>query len=444
MPPSAESADLDQELLAVLGWLWDASPLADAAVEARARELLLDTLGCAIAGAAEPEVAGLIGRWAAMEPGVVRLPGIETGLSVTGFGHGFAAAACWHEACEGLAAAHGRPGLHAIPAVLGPALARGLALGSVLEAVVVGYEVGGRLGMACRIRPGMHVDGTWGSFGAAAAVARLLRATPGEALGALQHAACHMPYSLYWPIAAGSTARNAYAGHGAAHGAASALASLAGLAGPAGSVAEMARRALGIDALPDLAGPGRWLVAEGYLKPYPAVRHVHYGAAAAQEWHRAGIAAPGDITGVTLDVYREALTYCGNRAPATAIQAQFSLSYGVARALAHGTLDPAAYSAAALADPPVRRLEALTELRVDPVRTAAGARGATLRVTAGGQTWERRVDVVPGDAGSPMTRAEVRAKFDAYAGPVVGAAHAAALAGRVLDGSLDAPVTFDA
>ena len=30
------------------------------------------------------------------------------------------------------------------------------------------------MGMVCRIRPGMHVDGTWGAFGAAAAVCRLL------------------------------------------------------------------------------------------------------------------------------------------------------------------------------------------------------------------------------------------------------------------------------
>ena len=73
---------------------------------------------------------------------------------------------CWDEACEGLARAHGRPGLHAIP----PALALGIAnretLREVLTGAVRGYEMAARLGERMRIQPGMHVDGTWGTFGA--------------------------------------------------------------------------------------------------------------------------------------------------------------------------------------------------------------------------------------------------------------------------------------
>lgn len=437
---------LDAGLLAVLRWAWDAAPMADAALATRARELLLDTLGCAIAGGAAPEVAALARHAAFTDPGPLRLPGLPHGLSTTAFAGAFAAAACWHEACEGLAAAHGRPGLHAISAVLGPALLRAAPLGTLLDAVAAGYEVGGRLGMVCRIRPGMHVDGTWGSFAAAAAASRLLGATPEQALAALNHAACHMPFSLYWPISAGSSTRNAYAGHGAVHGMASAVASLAGLGGPPGGIAEMARLALGLhlEALPGLLPPpGCWLLLEGYLKPYPAVRHVHYGALAGEAWHASAGARPEAVTAVTLGIYEEALTYCANRAPATAIQAQFSLSYGLACTLAHGRLDPGAYSAAVLAEPLVRRLEALVMLEADPVLTAAGRRGCVLTVTAGGQAWRRQVDAVPGDPGTPMNRAEVRAKFDAYAGPVLGARHARAIAARLLDGALDAPLHLD-
>lgn len=431
---------LDAALLAVLRWVWDAAPMDDAGLAARARELLLDTLGCAVAGTAAPEVAALARHAAALDPGPLHLPGLPHGLSATAFARTFATAACWHEACEGLAAAHGRPGLHAIPAVLGPALMRAVPLGTLLDAVVAGYEAGGRLGMACRIRPGMHVDGTWGSFAAAAAASRLLGASPEQALAALNHAACHMPFSLYWPIPAGSTARNAYPGHGAAHGMASAIASLAGLGGPPGSMAEMARLALGSNPA-DLPPPGRWLLLEGYLKRYPAVRHVHYGALAAEAWPGA---RPDAITSITLDIYAEALTYCGNRAPDTAIQAQFSLSHGLAYTLAHGRLDPAAYTPAALADPLARRLEALVTLVPDPAMTASGRRGCVLTVVAGGQAWRHQVDAVPGDPGMPLSRAEVREKFDAYAGPVLGAAHARALATRLLDGGLDAPVHLEA
>jgi 2-methylcitrate dehydratase PrpD len=207
----------------------------------------------------------------------------------------------------------------------------------------------------------------------------------------------------------------------------------------------MARLMLGIapEALLLFPGPGRWLLPEGYLKPYPAVRHVHYGALAAERWAAAGIADPTEISGVTLRVYQEALTYCGNRAPATAIQAQFSLSYGIAHSLAHGRLDPAAYAPARLADPLTQRLEALVALEPDPERTAQNRRGCTLRVRAGETAWEDTVDMVPGDPGRPMTRAEVEAKFLAYAGPVTGDAHARAIAGRLLDGPAAAPLHLD-
>lgn len=426
---------LDAEMLQVLRWVWTTRPPAE--VDARARLLLLDTVGCAIAGAAEPEVASLFRLSSEHDPGPIRFPGVPHGLSAAGFACAFAAAACWHEACEGLALAHGRPGLHALPAILGPALARGTALGPLLDALAAGYEVGGRMGAACRIRPGMHVDGTWGSFAAAAALCRLLGATPDQALAALNHAACHMPFSLYWPIPAGSTARNAYAGHGAAHGAASAIATLAGLGGPPGSIAEMLRLVLGIENAA-LVGPGRWLLPEGYLKPYPAVRHVHYGAAAAEAWH----GDPALIDAIKLHTYPEALTYCANRAPATAIQAQFSLTYGVAHTLAQGRLDPAAYRPHRLSAPLVQRLESMVVLAIDPA-FATNGRGATLEVTAAGTTWRHAVTSVPGDPGNPMSPDQVRAKFDAYAAPVIGPAHAAAIAARLLDGAPETPFGLD-
>jgi 2-methylcitrate dehydratase PrpD len=431
---------LDRSLIDVLHWLWGCRPTEDAAIEARSRELLLDTIGCAIAGTVEPEVAALF-RWvAAADPGTIRFPGVPDGVSLAGFCSAFAAAACWHEACEGLAAAHGRPGLHAIPAVLGTGLARATPLGVMLDAIVAGYEIGGRLGMVCRIRPGMHVDGTWGSFAAAASISYLAQSSASTALSALNHVACHMPFSLYLPIATGSTARNAYAGHGATHGAAAAVASMAGLGGPPGSIAEMARLALGIDE-DDLLmppGPGVWLLPDGYLKPYPAVRHVHYGVAAAQGWHAETRARPDAITAIRLRIYPEAITYCGNRSPATAIQAQFSLSYGVARALATGRLDPAAYTSQALLDPLGRRLEALVELQADPA--AGDRRGCTLEVNAGdNDVWTTAVHRVPGDPGMPMTRQQVREKFLGYAGPVIGIEHASAIATRLLEGAITTP-----
>lgn len=429
--------ELDIWLRGVLVWLAEAPP--DAAVEQKARLLLLDTLGCAIAGMAEPEVRALARHISDADPGALRLPGLEHGLTADGMARVFAAASCWHEACEGLASAHGRPGLHALPAVLGPALRRGASLGAVLDALVAGCEIGGRLGAICRIRPGMHVDGTWGSFAAVAAYARLLGLGVDATMGALDHAACHMPFSLYRPITLGSTARNAYVGHGAVHGVASVLASLAGMEGPPGSLQAMAGLALGIapDALPAAAPAGAWLLPQGYLKKYPAVKHVHYGAAAAEAFHAEAPFPAAAIDDIALHIYEEAQVYCANRAPRTAIQAQFSLTYGAAWSLLHGTLVPRAYAATAFADPDVARLESL--LRVVPEASLGkdGARACILRISAGAQRWERRIDTVLGDPQHPMSRADVLAKFTAYAAPVIGDPAAVTLAAHALDGGRD-------
>ncbi|CAN0440759.1 unnamed protein product [Laminaria digitata] len=52
----------------------------------------------------------------------VTCPGFPDGLTPSHFGQAMTIAACWDEACEGLALAHGRPGLHAVPAAVALAL----------------------------------------------------------------------------------------------------------------------------------------------------------------------------------------------------------------------------------------------------------------------------------------------------------------------------------
>jgi hypothetical protein len=81
----------------------------------------------------------------------------------------FAMAACWDEACEGHARAHGRPGVAALAAIW--PWVHQLNWGQLLNAFVLGYEVGARMGALLRIAPGMHVDGNWPSLGGAAAAA---------------------------------------------------------------------------------------------------------------------------------------------------------------------------------------------------------------------------------------------------------------------------------
>ncbi len=417
---------------------WLAADLAGlpADVSDRARLLMLDTVGCAIAGFRHRPVRDYAARLA--QPGGIALPGLAA-LPPAHLGQVLAVSACWDEACEGLARAHGRPGLHAAPAALAAGLARRAAYGSVLAAIVAGYEVGGRLGEVLRIRTGMHVDGTWGTIAAAVAARAVEGFAAGDLMAALNAAACTLPASLYAPVREGATMRNLYAGQAVSRGYEVAQAVVSRVGVPAGGIDEAVPLSFIPDAARELAAPREWLILEGYFKPFAAVRHVHYGAQAALDWRKISGGQTDSITGLLLETYPEAVTYCGNRAPRAAIQAQFSLTYGLAHALVRGSLGPEAYDAAALADPETTRLEALVEL--DATGKFTDGRGARLTVRRGERNETTHVEQVCGDPAAPMSADGVKEKFLAYTAASLGTDRAATLAGRILDAAPETPVS---
>ena len=358
-------------------------------VSAHARLVFLDTLGCAMAGRLAPEVAVLEKLSAALEPGEVRLPG-GPGLGVHAACKILAVAPTWHEACEGHAFAHGRPGVPAIAALLPLALHRDAGIGEFIDALAVGYEVGARAGGWLRVAPGLHVDGNWPALGVAAGVARLLGLPVAASMNAVAIAACQLPSSLYLPIRTGRNVRNVYLAHSAALGLDSALAAQAGIDAPPDALAWYAEHCSAAD--PDeLPKASADLILDAYLKPFAAVRHVHYGALAARRIRTRLDARTADIQKIVLTVYEEATVYCGNPRPATPLAAQFSLTFGVAAMLRFGELDAASYELPHFQDPELRRLEALVEVRIDPRLTMRRERGATLQLIAAGQSFEEQV-----------------------------------------------------
>jgi 2-methylcitrate dehydratase PrpD len=427
---------LEEALAELLDWLAETALLAEPEVEERMRLLLLDTLGCALSGLATEEGQAAAVALARTDAGAIRLPGVAAPLSASAASFLLALTACRDEACEGYAPAHGRPGLHAIP----PALALGLAerrpLGDVLRAALIGYEVGARLGTALRIRPGMHVDGTWGLVAATASAGAMLGLERAALQGALAAAVCQMPCSLYRPVVAGSLARNTYAGHGAAMGVMLAAAALAGHGGPGGALAESARLNFTGAPLRGLDPPGRMLVLDGYLKRFAGVKHAHYPALAALELRAAPGFALEAVTAIEIATYSEAITHCNRRDPKAPIEAQFSMSWATAWALAKGELGPLAYREAALADAEVRRLERLVRVEEDAELTGRVQRGARVRLALGGNTIEAHADRVPGDPDAPLTAAEIEAKFLALAAPLLDGAEARRIARHILSAAL--------
>jgi len=159
--------------------------------------------------------------------------------------------------------------------------------------------------------------------------------------------------------------------------------------------------------------------------------HAHYGAEAAHRWRQNIHAASTTIREVTLETYPEALAYCGNRAPETPIQAQFSLSYAVACILSGHELTASAYSDAVLADPESRRIESLLNVRVS---SELSGRGARLTVLSDAGRHTIRVDKVLGDPDQPFTCNDVRDKANGLLAPMLGEPAATRLIEAILFG----------
>ena len=402
---------MSSPLLSVLKWL-DATDLnKEPQVLNHAKWLVLDTMGCVMAGLKAKPVEAYIQNAMLAEAGNFRFETTQTqGLSASNAAMVLAMAACWDEACEGHAGAHGRPGVAALAALI--PFSSKLTYGQFLKSFVVGYEIGARMGASLRINKGMHVDGNWPALGAAAAVAHALRLPPHQIAEAVELAACQMPMSLYLPIRSGKTARNTYLGHAAQLGQNAAMAVASGVTTPSDAVFEYAKVGLGKQAL-TLDASAQFHILQAYFKPYAAVRHVHYGALAAHSLQNSFELK--NIDRMVLNIYEEATLYCGNRAPKTPLEAQFSLSFGIAAMLKWGRLDPWVYREPQFHNAQLISLEAQVAFEVNTAWTQQNIRAAHLSVyLKDGTKKTKEILAVPGDLQMPFTKDVLIEKFVTY------------------------------
>ena len=404
---------IEAELDALGEWLLPAAQDLPAPIQAVAQRLWLDTLSCAWAGLRADELM----RWLQVahmgDAGHISLPGTHLKFSAGAAVTALAMGACWDEACEGLALAHGRPGVPIVAALWSQLASSKPDWQALWRATAVGYEVAGRLGAGLRIEPGMHVDGVWGAFGAAAAVVHLRGGTWIDIQRALQACAVQLPFTLYKPIEQGKNVRNMYLGHSAWLGLQAANAVAADLATPAGAIDNFAGLALDQSNAGSWPAAGQWLISQSYWKPFAAVRHVHYGAQAALTL-RSQLPALERIDELHLATYAEALQYCSNRAPQTVLAAQFSLSFGVAAALVFGDLSPNEFRAPRFLSSNTRRLEALISIQSDAAMFLADRRGARLSARIGQQWWHVDQGPVIGDAGHQPDQQAVLRKYTQF------------------------------
>jgi 2-methylcitrate dehydratase PrpD len=392
-----------------------AQPKLDDAVRAKLRLCLMDFLACALEARNLPwsrQAAAL-----ADGPGACTIVGTSLRVQPTD--------ACFANAVAG----HGlvREDMHAgsvshlgvavLPAVLAVAEDRGLSGADVVEAAVLGYEVGARLGAAI-ITPDFtrlfRPTGFTGPIAAAAALCNLLRLDEGQTASALALAANMTGGLNQWPYA-GTDEMFFHPGQAAA----SALRAVRlAAAGANGSSLAFDGEAGFLRAhRPDRQAPDITLfdgsrpeVMSVYLKPLPVCNFAQTPCQAALLLAREEQVEPERIRSIKVRVTAAALRYpgCAHAGPfERVLQAKMSIPYAVAAALLQRAVTEASY--ADLYDPLLARLAQAVILEDDAALTAAfpAAQGAAVSVTLDdGRTLTRALaDVTAAD------EALVRARF---------------------------------
>lgn len=254
----------------------------------------------------------------------------------------------------------GHPGAVVIPAALAAAQLADATPDELAAAVIVGYEIAIRAGVALHARDdGYHASGAWGGLGAAAAAARLLGLDGDATRHAIGLAEYHAPIAhIMRSVAQPAMTKDACA-WGAAVGVSSALMAAGGFTSVDAAFLEEDCSDLGTT----------WRLEELYLKAYPCCRWSQGAIRAALQARAGEDVAPADVDAVTITTFAAA-DALAKVLPASTEEAQYNLVWPVATVVASGEFTVADVLGP-WDDPGVASVMARTRVEVDPELTAA-------------------------------------------------------------------------
>lgn len=392
-------------------------------VVGQAHYVLADTIAAIAAGSAEPEIRALAARLAA-EAGKATVIGSERRTSPAAAALLNGAAGTALEMDEGSRFARGHPAIHCLPAAFAIAETEGHSGRDFLTAFVLGYEVGARIGIATELRPQMHMHGTWGTVGAATAVAKLARCGA-DAFAELINIASTLSLATSMKTALqGGTVRNIYAGMSNRMGLLARELLLSGFTGERDGLASIYGSVVSerFDSETLVADLGRsWQITRNYFKRHGCCRYNHGAVDALLSiMARQGPVRPEQVSEVAVDTYGIAATL-DEAAPRNVLAAKFSIPFAIATTLVHGSSGMASFTMEAVQNEEARALA--RRVRVSEDRTMSAElpqfRPARVRIKLrDGREFSAETRTNRGDDADPYSRSELTEKFFELVGRV--------------------------
>ncbi|MFM8547960.1 MAG: MmgE/PrpD family protein [Betaproteobacteria bacterium] len=401
--------------------------------------VLADTLAAIVAGSAEPEVRALATALVSSEQGDATLPGLARRASADQAALINGTAGTFLEMDEGNRFSRGHPCIHVLPAVMALAEKDRPDTEGFLSGLVVGYELGSRLGAASRVRGGFHPHGTWGTVGAAAACARLLDQSPQTMRETINIASSLTTASSKRTMLEGGLVRNVYAGMSNRNGLLAVNLAQCGFSGERDGPGTL----LGVlisdhfDRDAATAGLGSdWHILQNYFKLHSCCRYNH-GALDALDAIavREGLPDPSSIERIEVESYHLAAEL-NDSAPRNTLAAKFSVPFAVATRIIRGSSALSSFTWDAVRDPATLALAKRVSVIEDPAMTARLPAERPARVTLFTREGGKRVGEVGinrGDDASPYTPDELRQKFLDLTSRVWPLSHGKAVLGATFD-----------
>jgi 2-methylcitrate dehydratase PrpD len=320
------------------------------------------------------------------------------------------------------------PGSPTIAAALAAAQARGADGEMLLRSIITGYEVSTRIGVA--VQPAhyrfWHTTGTIGTFGAACAVATVLRLDPNRIGHALVTAGT-LAAGLQQAYRSDAMSKPLHAGHAADAGALAALAAGAGvtgaldlLDGEIGFGNAMSDGANWTKAIDELGN--RYNITSMTFKNHSCCGHSFAPIDAALQLAADHALTPDQIRRVTVGTYRVALEITDRHSVSSPYEARFSTPFTVATALVHGSVRLSAFTEDRLRDAQVQSLMRRVEMIVDPACDEAfPRRSAVVEIeTTDGHKLRHFQPTRKCDPDFPLSDAELTDKFLELCIPIIG------------------------
>jgi 2-methylcitrate dehydratase PrpD len=393
----------------------------------RAKEAILDGLGCALVGSTTP-IGKLMTRYVHERSEAARAAvigsGFKTSAALAALANGTMAHALDFDDVNWSMCGH--PTVPLLPAVLALGQEVHASGSDVLLAYALGFEVETKVGLGVNPRHydlGWHATSTLGTLGAAAACAKLLsldvektRMTFG--IAASTAAGLRQNFgTMTKPLHPGQAAMNGVTAAQLAHLGWTADANI--LEAPYGFCQLYAgANQYSLDNMVKCLGNPYELLATGVaIKQYPCCAFTHRaldGTLALVQQHQLSAA---DVVAVECLVGRPTIEVLIHSHPQTGLEGKFSMQYCLAAALLDKRIGLLSFSDEKVRRPAAQELFARVTMRLHPEAQGKGTNGEELPVTVmvtlrDGRTLSAPIEHAKGHPANPLTAIALQDKFE--------------------------------